>query len=124
MLYMKTIAVFSEVPTKRINRLWAECRMLNVKTGGIYSNRQAFERLIISTISYMFRLCYAILRLCITIQDQKVQMKNVIKNRDFSYCHICYVHTLQSDSGTNIYKKPSPAKMACHITPHSFAVVD
>jgi len=53
----------------------------------------------------MFRLCYAILRLCITTQDQKVELKQVTKNGDFSFCPICFVHTLHSNNGTNTLKK-------------------
>jgi len=56
----------------------------------------------------MFRLCYAILRLCITIQDQKVQLEHVTKNRYFSFCHIRYVHTQHSNNGTNIFNLLTP----------------
>ena len=37
------IAIYSEVHTKHINKLWTECRIWNVKTGSIYSNLHALK---------------------------------------------------------------------------------
>jgi hypothetical protein len=68
----------------------------------------------------MFRLCYTILRLCMTVQDQKVQLKHVTRHRSFSLSH-CYVRTLRSNDEASILKK-SLAKMSCPTMSYSFPV--
>jgi hypothetical protein len=51
MLYGAEFALFSEIHTKHINTVWAECKILNVKTVGELPNQQASKG---HTINYLF----------------------------------------------------------------------
>jgi hypothetical protein len=57
MLYREVIAVCSEIHTKHVNRLCGQnVEFVNVKPGGIYSNRWALEGKV-SIFTHLVRVC-------------------------------------------------------------------